>query len=206
LSNGLKKLLFVKNNIPNLVYSKESITFETSNNKNPAATEINGSIKMATAKQIFNEIDGLNPQKSTISSLGDYVSQSSQMVSDSIYKEVLSFLPKDSLAYKILTSSERYTDKQLWVISYELEKNTEFNKLITERISIRNARSNAKLEASKSKLQANKAGSQDVLDFVKNNGKRLADYYEFIKKNKKYAREFYSKKFTMESANEFLSK
>lgn len=206
LSNGLKELMFAKNNISNLVYSKESITFAPSNNNNPAATEINGSIKMATAKQIFSEIEGLNPQTSTISSLGSYVSQSSQMVSDSIYKEVLSFLPKESLAYKILTSSEKYSEKQLWVISYELEKNTEFNKLVSERISIREAKSNAKLEASKSKLRANKAASQTVLDFVKNNGKKLADYYGFIKKNKKYAREFYSKKFTIESANEFLSK
>ena len=161
---------------------------------------------MATVKQIFNEIEDLNPQTSTISSLGSYVSQSAQMVSDSIYKEVLSFLPEDSLAYKILTSSERYTEKQLWVISYELEKNADFNKMVSERISSREAKTKAKLEASKLKLQANKAGSQDVLDFVKNNGKKLADYYAFIKKNKKYAREFYSKKFTMESANEFLSK
>ena len=161
---------------------------------------------MATARQIFNEIGGLNPQTSTISSLGSYVSQSSQMVSDSIYKEVLGFLPKDSLAYKILTSSERYSDKQLWVISYELEKNAEFNKMISERIRIREAKSNAKLAASKSKLQANKAGSQSILDYIKENGRKLADYYEFVKKNKKYSREFYSKKFTMESANEFLSK
>ena len=161
---------------------------------------------MATAKQIFNEIEDLNPQISTISSLGSYVSQSSQMVSDSIYKEVLGFLPKDSLAYKILTSSERYTEKQLWVISYELEKNSEFNKMVSERISIREAKSNAKLEASKSKLQANKANSQSILDYIKENGKKLADYYNFVKKNKKYSREFYSKKFTIESAKDFLSK
>lgn len=206
LSNGLKVLNVDKSNIPNLVYSKESITFETSNNKNPAATEISGKNKMATVKQIFNEIEGLNPQTSTISSLGSYVSQSSQMVSDSIYKEVLSFLPKDSLAYKILTGSERYSDKQLWAISYELEKNSEFNKMVSERIAIREAKTNAKLEASKSKLQANKAGSQSILDYIKENGKKLADYYEFVKKNKKYSREFYSKKFTIESANEFLSK
>ena len=160
---------------------------------------------MATVKQIFNEIEDLNPQSSTISSLGSYVSQSSQMVSDSIYKEVLGFLPKDSLAYKILTSSERYTEKQLWVISYELERNAEFNKMVSERIAIREEKSNAKLEASKSKLQANKACSQNVLDYIKENGKKLADYYDFVKKNKNYSREFYSKKFTMESANEFLS-
>ncbi len=206
LSNGLKELKYANNNIPNLVYPKESITFETSNNKNPAATELSGKFKMATTKQIFNEIDGLNPQTSTISSLGSYVSQSSKMVSDSIYKEVLGFLPKDSLAYKILTSSERYTEKQLWVISYELERNAEFNKMVSERISIREAKSNAKLAASKSKLQANKAASQSILDYIKANGKKLADYYKFVKKNKKYSREFYSKKFTIESANEFLAK
>ena len=94
----------------------------------------------------------------------------------------------------------------MWVISYELERNAEFNKMVSERISIREAKSNAKLAASKSKLQANKAASQSILDYIKANGKKLADYYKFVKKNKKYSREFYSKKFTIESANEFLAK
>lgn len=44
LSNGLKELKFAKNNISNLVYSKESITFAISNNKNPAATYNSGTI------------------------------------------------------------------------------------------------------------------------------------------------------------------
>ena len=62
-----------------------------------------------------------------------------------------------------------------------------------------------KAAESKAKLSANKAATQSVLDLVKSNGFKLADYYEFLKKNKKYAKEFYSKKFTTESAKEFMN-
>ena len=63
----------------------------------------------------------------------------------------------------------------------------------------------AKLAANKAKLSANKEATQSVLDYVKSNGYKLADYYQFLKTTKKYAKEFYSKKFTMESANEFMN-
>jgi len=33
----------------------------------------------------------------------------------------------------------------------------------------------------------------------------LKDYYAFVKKNKKYSKEYYSKKFTLESATEFVN-
>lgn len=161
---------------------------------------------MTTAKQIYNEIKGLNPDSSTISSLGSFVSQSSQMACDSLYKEVISYLPTSSLAYSILTSSQRYSEKQLWVIAFELEKNEEYNVLVSNRIELREARVNAKIDAQKSKLSANKENSQNVLDFVKQNGYKLADYYSFVKGTRKYANEFYSKKFTMESANNFITK
>ena len=37
------------------------------------------------------------------------------------------------------------------------------------------------------------------------NKKLLKDYYAFVKKNKKYSKEYYSKKFTLESATEFVN-
>jgi hypothetical protein len=62
-----------------------------------------------------------------------------------------------------------------------------------------------KIAENKAKLAANKEATQSVLDLVKSNGYKLADYYSFLKSNKKYAKEFYSKRYTMESANEFMN-
>jgi len=158
-----------------------------------------------TAKQIYQNIAGLSPKLSEVSSLGSFISKSDEMISESIYNEIISYLPKTSLAYKILTSNENYSEKQIWVIAFELEKNEEYNQLISKEIAVREAKSNEKREASKTKLQDNKSTSQATLDMIKSNGKKLADYYLFVKSNKKFSKEFYSKKFSIESANEFLS-
>lgn len=159
----------------------------------------------ATAKQIFQEIKGLNPNISSISSLGEYISKSDEMISESIYKEIIGYLPQSSLAYNILSTSDNLSEKQLWVIAFELEKNEKYNQLISVELSNRQAKSNQKKEASKTKLQENKSNSQSVLDLIKSNGRKLADYYLFVKNNKKFSKEFYSKKFSQESAYEFLS-
>ena len=158
------------------------------------------------AKDIYNRIEGLNPSLTTISSLGSFVSQSQRMVQQSIYNEVIKNIPVDSLAYTILTSSDSYSSKQIWVIAYELMKNEAYVAIVTEEINRAGLIANRKEEERKNKLASNKAGSQSVLDFIKENGKLLKDYYAFVKKNKQFAREFYSKKFTFESAEAFLSK
>lgn len=62
-----------------------------------------------------------------------------------------------------------------------------------------------KLAASKTKLAANKEASSDVLSQVKAAGKKLGDYYSFVKSNKQFAREFFSKKFTQQSVSAFLA-
>lgn len=159
----------------------------------------------ATVKQIFAEISYLNPSVSNISSLGGYVSQSSQIVADSICSEIIGYLPKNTLAYKIITSAQKFTEKQLWVIAFELVKNDEYAEKLGDKIDERTSNLNAKTEENKAKLASNKENSQNVLDFVKSNGKLLKDYYSFVKSNKKFGREFFSKKFTMESANSFLN-
>ena len=158
------------------------------------------------AKDIYNRIEGLNPSLTTISSLGSFVSQSQRMVQQSIYNEVIKNIPVDSLAYTILTSSDSYSSKQIWVIAYELMKNEEYVAMVAQEINRAALIANRKEEERKNKLASNKAGSQSVLDFVKENGKLLKDYYAFVKKNKQFAREFYSKKFTFDSAEAFLSK
>jgi adenylate kinase family enzyme len=160
----------------------------------------------ATVKQIFNYIGGLNPSVSTVSSIGNFVSSQNEQLADATLRECIENVPKDSLAYKILTSTvNRFSEKQLWVIAFELEKNEEFANMVGGFYKEINARENFKIERKAAKLSTNKEASQPVLDFIKSNGKKLADYYDFLKKNKSYKREFYSKNFSMDSANEFLS-
>ena len=160
----------------------------------------------ATAKQIFSEIQTLNPIVSTVSSLGSFVTEFNQSVSDMVARDLMVFIPENTLAYKIISTSTRFTDKQLWVIAFELEKNENYATELGEKLAIENAREEAKRQESKSKLANNKADTQNVLDYVKENGKLLKDYYSFLKSSKQYKKEFFSKKFTMESANEFLNK
>lgn len=159
----------------------------------------------ATVKQIFNDIQNLNPTSNTVSSLGTFVTKQSRNIAEMAQKEVLSNVSENSLAYSILMKSETFTEKQLWAIAYELLSNDAYTTKLGTEIAEREAKENAKIQASKDKLANNKANTQDVLDFVKSTGKLLKDYYSFLKSNRQYKREFFSKKFTMESANEFLS-
>lgn len=161
---------------------------------------------MTNVKQIFDYISMMNPTVNTSSSLGSYVSATDQMVADNITAEVINALTDEtSLAYKIATTADRYSDKQLWVIAYELVKNETFTAKVVEFYARINAKAAAKAEASKRKLADNKANSQSVLDFVKSSGRLLGDYYKFVKASKLYKKEFFSKKYTMESANAFLN-
>lgn len=161
---------------------------------------------MKPVEIIFDRLQMLNPTTQSISSLGSYVSQSSQMVVDAIRTEVIKNVPAESLAHKIITSADRFSAKQLWVIAFELVKNAEYTESVVSEYEYRVAKVAQKNEESKNKLAANKEASSSVLDFVKSNGRLLKDYYAFVKGTKKYAKEFYSKKFTMESANDFLNK
>lgn len=79
-------------------------------------------------KQIFNYISGINPTESTVSSLGSFVSDLNQQIADELLKEIITELPKNTLAYKIATSTtKKFSDKQLWVITFELSKNDFFS-------------------------------------------------------------------------------
>lgn len=160
----------------------------------------------ATVKQIFLNIQCLNPTTSTISSLGTFVTNQAEQVSEMVYREVLNNIPENTVAYKILTGSNRYSEKQLWAIAYELLKNEAYATQVGVEFAQREAKENAKIQTSKDKLANNKAATQNVLDYVKENGKLLKDYYSFLKSHRQYKREFFSKKFTMESANAFLNK
>ena len=158
------------------------------------------------AKTIYNRIENLNPELSTISSLGTFISQSDRMVQEAIYDEVIANIPENSLAYTILTENKSYTSKQIWVMAYELLKNEEYTSKVFKEANRKKAIAKQKADQSKAKLNANKAKSQPVKDYIKENGALLKDYYAFVKSSKQFAKEFYSKKFTIESAEAFLNK
>lgn len=158
-----------------------------------------------TVKDIYNRIENLNPELTTVSSLGSFISQSDRMIQESIYNEVVNNIPEGSLAYKILTGSTRYTSKQIWAIAYELLKNKAYVAKVSVDVNKADAIAKQKADDNKAKLNANKQGSKAVRAFVKENGGLLKDYDAFVKSNKQFAKEFFSKKFTMESANAFLN-
>ena len=157
-------------------------------------------------KDIYNRIENLNPELTTISSLGSFVSDTDRMVQESIYNEVLNNIPADSLAYTILTENDKYSRKQIWVIAYELLKNEDYVAQVAKEEARAEGIAAQEKRERKAKLDANKAASEPVKDYIKENGALLKDYYAFVKSSKEYRKEFYSKKFTMKSANAFLNK
>lgn len=158
-------------------------------------------------QDIFKSIQGLNPKQSTVSSLGSFVSSQSEQLADFFFKEIINYIPENTLAHNIMTSNKGlFTEKQLWIIAFELEKNNDFVAKLSADINRTKEIEDAKRINSNNKLKANKEQSSDLLKQVKEAGYKLADYYSFVKSNKKFAREFYSKKFTQESVNEFLNK
>lgn len=164
-----------------------------------------------SVKDVFNNISLLNPTRSEISSMGGFVSNMNQEVSDRFKREILSQLPKNSLAYKILEqnydSTRNYdlSDKQKWVIAYELQKNKSYtNKLGADMEKRRNI-ANQKADASKAKKSANKKASQPLLNEIKAKGFKLGDYYKWLNTSGNVFRgEYFSKKYSSASVNDFL--
>ena len=117
---------------------------------------------------------------------------SDKIIADVVYKEIISKVSKSSLAYKILTSSNFYTEKQLWAITYEIERNMNTPKQnINTDIGI--------------KAETNKTNNKEILAAIKQAGYTLGAYYEFVKQNTEYRHEFYSKSFTNKSITAFIS-
>ncbi len=82
-----------------------------------------------TAKDIFNSLSSLAPQVQATSSVGTYVSNISLQVAESELNRIKPYLPEDSLAFEILTKAfGHYSEKQLWVIAYQLLKSESYVK------------------------------------------------------------------------------
>lgn len=68
------------------------------------------------------------------------------------------------------------------------------------------AKSDRKASESRDKKSANKAASSDVLAQVKASGRKLGDYYKWLNsKGNPFRSEFFSKNFSQESVNQFIS-
>lgn len=160
---------------------------------------------MKTFDNILRDIDILNPSESIVSSLGSFVSPMHRQMADDKCIELQKIVDHNSLAYKILTSTEHFSHKQLCVITYELLKHEDYCKKVNEFYDKIDREELQKQEDSAMRLANNKKNSQPVLDYVKQNGKLLKDYYQFLKSTRKFAKEFYSKRFSMESAQEFIN-
>jgi hypothetical protein len=81
---------------------------------------------MIKVGKIFERLEGLNPSRTTISSIGIVVTSLNQQISDDLRREILDYLPQESLAYKIASDANHFSSKQLWVIAYELQKNEKY--------------------------------------------------------------------------------
>ena len=83
---------------------------------------------MATLKEIFADVAMINPKVNYISSIGQYVDANAEQLADFVLTRIVAYLPQESLAMKIIRDNrqQRWSEKQLWVIAYELIKNKEY--------------------------------------------------------------------------------
>lgn len=116
-----------------------------------------------TVSDIYNDLRDLNPSQSQISSMGSFVSSSQRQIADEKRNEIANSLDKNSLAYKIIQQAgDKFSDKQIGVIAYELNKNNEYKNKLGES---KNKNNNYKQEkkAKKDFKKARKAGTQNTL-------------------------------------------
>ena len=143
---------------------------------------------MTNIRAIYEHVAMLNPKGG---SRGKNTA-SDKIIADVIYKEIISKVSKSSFAYKILTGSKFYTEKQLWAITYEIERNMNTPK--------QNINTDIVIKA-----ETNKTNNKEILAAIKQAGYTLGAYYEFVKQNTEYRHEFYSKSFTNKSIAAFIS-
>lgn len=82
---------------------------------------------MTTVGKIFNNIKMMNPKSTSISSMGEIITEDAKQLAQFVINETVEYLPAESLAMKIIREGNwPFTEKQLWVIAYELVKNPEY--------------------------------------------------------------------------------
>lgn len=113
------------------------------------ATSSSGGGANISMKEIFADVSGVNAGTTTVSSIGTFVSDSQRMIADARYKEIIGYIPKESLAFKILTDTKgNLSEKQRWVVAYELNKSDAYKDSLAQR--------NAEVKAFEERQQAAK--------------------------------------------------
>lgn len=124
---------------------------------------------MTTAQAIFSSIQGLNARKTTVSSVGTGIdSQARQMQEDKLDEVIRVISDKNSLAYKIATTAVSFTEKQMWVIAFELAKNTEYASAIMAEATANAEYAEAKKQKRSDKRKAAAARVQNAAEIKAN--------------------------------------
>ena len=85
--------------------------------------------KELNVKKVFVYLNGLNPTETIISSIGRHITDASWELAYSLRDRIAKYLPENTLAAKIMNERKMdgfFSEKQIWVIAYELMKNEDF--------------------------------------------------------------------------------
>lgn len=167
----MRTLLFseIKKEMPN---SAALGAFNDSQNSSSGYNATLTSGSNVSVKDIFNDLKGLNPSQSQVSSMGSFVSSSQRQIADEKRNEIANSLDKNSLAYKIMQQAgDKFSDKQVGVIAYELNKNNEYKNKLGES---KNKSNNSKQDK-KAKSDFKKAKKQGIQNILPSRAERLAN-------------------------------
>jgi hypothetical protein len=118
----------IKNEMPNSQALGAFNDSQSSGSGYNATLTSGGDIRV---RDIFDDLKGINPNTSQVSSMGSVVTPLQRQMADEKRNEIVNNLDKNSLAFKIMQQAgDKLTDKQIGVVAYELNKNNEYkNKL-----------------------------------------------------------------------------
>ena len=126
----MRTILFneIKNEMPNSQALGAFNDSQSSGSGYNATLTSGGDIRV---RDIFDDLKGINPNTSQVSSMGSIVTPLQRQMADEKRNEIVNNLDKNSLAYKIMQQAgDKLSDKQIGVVAYELNKNNEYkNKL-----------------------------------------------------------------------------
>ena len=151
-----------------------------------------------TVADVFNYINNINVSQRDNMNYNNDVTYAYY-----VQRDMKKHIPAGTLAHTIFFSTARLTEKQLWVIAYELVKSPAFTRIVFDCIT--RDRIEAEQEAARkaAKMAANKQASEEVLAPIRA-ARKLGAFEAWIKKSQ-YKKEFWSGKITQASVNAFLS-
>lgn len=130
---------------------------------------------MTQVAQIFNNIKMMNPKSTMISSMGEIITEDAKQTAQYVINETVEYLPAESLAMKIIREGNwPFTEKQLWVIAYELVKNPEYVAKMEAEAKELAQREEMKRAAKRAKRAAKSAAKISTKELEANNNEFVA--------------------------------